>query len=155
MRLFHQRKYRILRRRYWRKLSTKPKAVRLSPRSILKQLLSISGRGTYLNHNVVLTFLKLSQLRHHSNSTCLNLARLAYDHALPPYIKTRGKRHDTRFWIFLWLVEKQYLWFAVFWLADETSGQKLSQITEWCRRNEFLRGRVFCCVSWNPDEFQL
>ena len=88
MSLYHQRKYRILGRGSWHKLSTKPKAVRLSPRSIWKQLLS-----TYLNHNVDLTLLKLSLLSHHSNTTCLDRARLTYDHAFNLYLDA-GKDVD-------------------------------------------------------------
>ena len=70
------------------------------------------------------------------------------DHTLLPCIYRRGEGGNdtftcriicskTRFCFFLWLVEKQYLWFAVFWLVvtfqwdfRPEAGQK----TKWCRR---------------------
>ena len=55
----------------------------------------------------------------------------------------------TRFCFFLWLVEKQYLWFAVFWLAvifQLHFRPEVGQKTEWWRRREVLRGWVFFCV---------
>ena len=45
------------------------------------------------------------------------------------------RKSDSVFF-FLWLVEKQYFWFAVFWLVvifQPEAGQK----TQWCRRSEF------------------
>ena len=43
-------------------------------------------------------------------------------------------------------------WLAVIFQRD--FWPEAGQNTEWFGRSEFLRGRVFICVSWSPDEFQ-